>query len=164
MTTVLFLSDTHSYWDDKLDKHIEKCDEIWHAGDIGSLGLLSKMRSFGKRVRVVYGNIDAKEIRFETLENETFELEGLRFAMTHIIGKINGYTPRVKELISEFRPHVLLYGHSHRLLVKKDNSGLVLINPGAAGRHGFHVVRTAFILTIENQKISNFELIKLGKK
>lgn len=164
MTTVLFLSDTHRYWDIQLDKYIDKCDEIWHAGDIGSLEVLDKMRSFGKTIRVVYGNIDSKEIRFETAENEIFELEGLRFMMTHIIGKINGYTPRVTELISSHKPHVLLYGHSHRLLVKKDNNGLVLINPGAAGKQGFHVVRTAFILTIENQKISNFELIKLGKK
>lgn len=164
MTTVLFLSDTHQYWDGQLDSHIEECDEVWHAGDIGSLEVIDKLNSFKRKLRIVYGNIDSKEIRYETSENEVFELEGLRFLMTHIIGKINAYTPRVKELITAHKPHVLLYGHSHQLLVKKDNNGMVLINPGAAGKQGFHVVRTAFKLTIESQKISNFELIKLGKK
>ena len=164
MRTVLFLSDTHSFWDSQLNEHVSKCDEVWHAGDIGSLEVLDKLKSFGKPLKVVYGNIDSREIRHETIENEVFELEGLRFLMTHIIGKINAYTPRVKKLLKLHNPHVLLYGHSHKLLVKKDENGIVLINPGAAGKHGFHLVKTAFVLTIENQKISNFELIKLGKK
>lgn len=164
MTTVLFLSDTHSHWDIALENYVDRCDEIWHAGDIGSLEILDKLRSFKKKTRVVYGNIDSKEIRYETVENEIFELEGLRFLMTHIIGKIDAYSSRVQALLAEHKPHVLLYGHSHQLLVKKDKNEMVLINPGATGKQGFHVVRTAFILTIEKQKISNFELIKLGKK
>ncbi len=164
MITVLFLSDTHSFWDTQLDSYASKCNEIWHAGDIGSLEVLDKLYSFGKTTRIVFGNIDSKEIRYETTENQLFELAGLRFMMTHIIGKLNAYNPRVKALIAEHKPHVLLYGHSHQLVVKKDKNGLVLINPGAAGKQGFHVVRTAFFLTIENQKISNVELIKLGKK
>lgn len=164
MKTVLFLSDTHSFWDEQLTPHAEKCDEIWHAGDIGSLEILDKIKSFNKIIRVVFGNIDSREIRIETVENEVFELEGLRFLMTHIIGKIDKYTTRVNGLIELHKPHVLLYGHSHKLLVKKDKNGLVLINPGAAGKQGFHLVKTAFILTVEKQKISNFELIKLGKK
>ncbi|MDP5120683.1 MAG: metallophosphatase family protein [Spirosomaceae bacterium] len=164
MKIVLFLSDTHSFWDEQLTPYALKSDEIWHAGDIGSLEVLDKIKSFGKTIRVVYGNIDSREIRIETVENEVFELEGLRFLMTHIIGKIDNYTARVRELIELYKPHVLLYGHSHQLLVKKDKKGLVLVNPGAAGKQGFHLVKTAFMLTIDNQKISNFELIKLGKK
>jgi hypothetical protein len=164
MKTILLLSDTHSFWDNQLTTHAENCDEIWHAGDIGSLEILDKLNSFGKTVRAVYGNIDTRKIRLEMAENEIFELEGLRFLMTHIIGKIDAYTSRVRELIELHKPHVLLYGHSHKLLVKKDKNGLVLINPGAAGKQGFHLVKTAFILTVEKQKISNFELIKLGKK
>lgn len=164
MKTVLFLSDTHSFWDNQLDPYAEKCDEIWHAGDIGSLEILDKIKTFEKTTRTVFGNIDSREIRIETAENQVFELEGLRFLMTHIIGKIDSYTNRVHDLINLHKPHVLLYGHSHKLLVKKDKKGLVLVNPGAAGKQGFHLVKTAFFLTIEKQKISDFELIKLGKK
>lgn len=164
MTTVIFLSDTHSYLDEQLFPHFEQCDEIWHAGDIGSIEVIDKIKVFNKPTRFVYGNIDTREIRYETVEDNFFELEGLRFLMTHIIGKPTAYNQRVKELIQRFNPHVLLFGHSHQLLVKKDASGVVQINPGAAGKHGFHLVRTAFKLTIDNQKIINFELLKLGKK
>lgn len=163
MKTVIFLSDTHGFLDENLNPYFEECDEIWHAGDIGDISMLKKL-SDKKPLKAVWGNIDDHKTRYEIPEFIIFECEGLTFLMIHIIGTLTNYSRQLNQLLKENQPKVVLYGHSHQVVVKKDKNGLVLINPGAAGKQGFHLVRTAFKLTIDNKKITNFELINLGKR
>lgn len=162
MTTIGFISDTHGFLDETVFEYFKNCDEIWHAGDIGSLEIIKKLNEF-KPCRCVFGNIDDQEIQWEVPENQFFELEGLRFFMTHILGKPLVYSKRTLTIIKDYKPDVVLFGHSHIVTVTKDKKhNLVLLNPGAAGKQGFHKERTLFRITIDNKKIINLELIKLG--
>lgn len=165
MKTIGLISDTHGFLDEKVFEHFADCDAIWHLGDIGSEEILKQLQHF-KPLHAVFGNIDSKEIRWETKEFELIELEQLRFLLIHIIGKPLVYTPQVRNLIKTEKPDVIVFGHSHVVLVKKDekNGGLVLINPGAAGKHGFHKERTMMKMVVDNKKITKLDLIKLGAR
>jgi putative phosphoesterase len=161
MTVIGLIADTHGFLDPSIAEHFKDCHQIWHLGDIGNESILDTL----KVTKAVYGNIDAKEIQWKLPENEIIELEGLRFLLTHIAGKPPRYTKRVKELIEKFKPDVLICGHSHQETVKKDRENkIVFLNPGAAGRQGFHKYRHIMKIEVENKKITNLELIKLGKK
>ena len=159
------LSDTHGYLDEKVFTHFINCDEIWHAGDIGTLALFEALRAF-KPLRAVYGNIDDKLIQSRVPEDLYFECEGLKIFITHIGGKPPIYNPRVKKLLSKANPDVFICGHSHMLLVKRDMTlnNMLFVNPGAAGNHGFHAMKTLIRFEIENKKIKNMEVIELGKR
>ncbi|WP_304235213.1 metallophosphoesterase [Jiulongibacter sediminis] len=161
MTVIGLIADTHGFLDPSIADHFKDCDQIWHLGDIGDESILDKL----KIDRAVYGNIDSKEIQWKLPENEIIELEGLRFLLTHIAGKPPRYNKRVRTLIEEIKPDVLICGHSHQETVKKDReNGIVFLNPGAAGKQGFHKYRHIMKIEVENKKITNLELIKLGKK
>ena len=161
MTVIGLIADTHGFLDPSIADHFKDCDQIWHLGDIGDESILDKL----KIDRAVYGNIDSKEIQWKLPENEIIELEGLRFLLTHIAGKPPRYNKRVRTLIEEIKPDVLICGHSHQETVKKDReNGIVFLNPGAAGKQGFHKYRHIMKIEVEHKKITNLELIKLGKK
>ncbi len=164
MRKILLLSDTHNYIDDQILKFVKQADEVWHAGDIGSLEVTDALKNI-KPLRGVYGNIDGKEIRSEFPLDLIFEIEKKKVWITHIGGYPNRYYPRVKEKISEINPDIFICGHSHILKVMYDKKNdLLHLNPGAAGKHGFHKVRTMLRFTIDDGNIKGMEVIELAKR
>lgn len=159
------LSDTHSFLDPKIFNHFKDCDELWHAGDIGSLDVVTQLKNF-KPLRAVYGNIDEARISQEFPEDLWFECEGLTIWITHIGGTPPNYNPRVKKILTIRKPDIFICGHSHILKIMRDSkqNGMLFINPGACGKHGFHHIKTLVRFDIENKIISNVEVIELGKR
>ncbi|WP_313191306.1 metallophosphoesterase family protein [Sphingobacterium sp.] len=158
------LSDTHGYLDDAVLKHFEKCDEIWHAGDFGSMEIIEKLEAF-KPLRGVYGNIDDKDIRLKFPEHLRFHCEQVDVWMTHIGGYPGKYSPLVKPEILNNPPKLFITGHSHILKVQFDPKlQLLHLNPGAAGKQGWHQIRTAMRFEINGDKIENLEVIELGSR
>ena len=163
MIRIGLLSDTHSYLDERLFDHFKDCDEIWHAGDVGTREIVDKLQAF-KPLRAVLGNIDSRQIGLP--EHQRFEIEGLHVWITHIGGAPPRYNPAVKPELKAQTPDIFICGHSHILRVLCDPAlhNLLYINPGAAGKEGFHRVRTALRFAIDNGKVLNMELIELGKR
>ncbi|GAB5550880.1 MAG: metallophosphoesterase family protein [Saprospiraceae bacterium] len=158
------LSDTHGYLDPKVFDYFADCDEVWHAGDLGTLELLEELEAF-KSTRAVYGNIDGAEIRAAAPENLAWDCEGLKVFMTHIGGYPGRYNARVRALLDQEKPGLYICGHSHILKVMPDKKRQLLhINPGAAGKHGFHKVKTLIRFSVEGGRIMNLEVIELGKR
>ena len=160
MKTILLLSDTHSCFDSFIEKHLSEVDEIWHAGDIGSLNVTDQLAKY-KPLRAVYGNIDDHLARLEFPENLHFELEGISVWMTHIGGYPGHFPARIRQTLQELKPTVFICGHSHILRVMYDQKlGVLCLNPGAAGIHGFHQKRTMLRFDIAEGKISNMNIIE----
>ena len=156
------LSDTHSYLDPQLLPLFKDCDELWHAGDVGQVNVIEKLEAF-KPLRGVYGNIDDATVRRIFPLNQSFELEGVKVCMTHIGGYPGRYTARVRKWLTEEQPDLYICGHSHILKVMPDRKlDLLHINPGAAGVHGFHHMRTAVRFTLAGGKIDELEVLELG--
>lgn len=164
MTKILLLSDTHSYMDDRILKYASEADEIWHAGDIGEFKVADALQAI-KPLRAVYGNIDDVEVRGEFPLNNIFTVDGVKVVMTHIGGYPGKYNARVKDLLLTEKPKLYICGHSHILKVMHDKKlNLLHMNPGAAGIHGFHQIRTMLRFSLDNGKIDNLEVIELGKR
>ncbi len=165
MTRVFLLSDTHAWLDPALDEYFEHCDEIWHAGDIGSLELLFKLRAKAEVVRAVYGNIDSAEIRRESREYISWTCETMDILMIHIGGYPPTYNARSRELIEEYQPDLFICGHSHILKIMPDKKHELLhINPGATGYIGFHKKRTAVQFIVDGDRIRELEVLELGPR
>jgi len=164
MRKILLLSDTHGYIDEAICRHAAEADEIWHAGDIGSVTVYDTLAKI-KPIRAVYGNIDGREIKTICTENEIFNCEKKKIWITHIGGYPPNYTPQLKRTLQEIKPDIFICGHSHILKVIFDkNLNLLHINPGAAGKHGLHSVRTIIRFTIDGSDIKNMDVIQLGKR
>lgn len=164
MKKILLLSDTHSFIDDQILKFVKQVDEVWHAGDIGSIGVTDEIQKH-KPLRAVYGNIDDKIIRSEFPLNNKFTLENVSIWITHIGGYPNRYDPKVKNELQNNPPDLFIAGHSHILKVMQDKKlNLLYMNPGAAGKHGFHKVRTMLRFELDSGKITNLEVIELQKR
>jgi len=164
MTKILLLSDTHSHLDDAILKYAKQADEIWHAGDIGDLSVTDKLSKL-KPVRGVFGNIDNHVIQKEFPLDNRFMCEGVDVLMTHIGGFPPKYNSRTRPEVQKNPPKLFICGHSHILKVMMDKKlGLLHMNPGACGKHGFHHVRTMLRFEIENEEIKNLEVIELGKR
>ena len=160
MTRILLLSDTHSYIDDAVLKHVKNADEVWHAGDIGDLIVTDTIKKI-KPLRAVFGNIDNTEARTEFPEINRFMCEGVDVFITHIGGYPGRYHPKVRPLLNAKPPKLFICGHSHILKVIPDKKlNLLHMNPGAIGNHGFHKVRTMLRFTIDKTKIDNLEVIE----
>ncbi len=159
------ISDTHSYLDEQVFKYFDDCDEIWHAGDIGSMEVAIRLENF-KPFRAVWGNIDGREIRLRYPEDQIFECSGMKIWITHIGGKPPAYSKGIKPRLKEIKPDIFICGHSHILRVMADEKmdRLLYLNPGAAGMHGFHKIRTLLRFEIEEGKIKNMQAIELGKR
>jgi len=165
MKQIGILSDTHSYMDERILKHLEDCDEIWHAGDIGVISVTDQLKELPGKLRAVYGNIDGGEIRKEFDLDEAFKVEEVKVFMTHIAGRPGRYPPRVKERVKKFKPKIFVCGHSHICLVQHNKEfDLIHINPGAAGKHGFHKKRTLVKLEINDTKVDNLRVVELGNR
>ena len=163
MKKISLLSDTHSVLDERFIPHLKDSDEIWHAGDIGSLDIYDKLNEISK-VKAVYGNIDNHQIRITLASEVFFKCEGLNIYMTHIGGYPGKYSKAVKEKIEKTKPDIFICGHSHILKVMNDKiNNLLFINPGAAGNHGIHQVKTIVQFIINEKKISDLEIIELKR-
>lgn len=164
MIKILLLSDTHSHIDDVILKYVQEADEVWHAGDIGSLVVTDKIKSI-KPLRAVFGNIDDDKARMEFPLHNRFMCEGVDVWVTHIGGYPGKYNQAIREELRTNPPKLFICGHSHILKVQFDKSlNLLHMNPGAAGISGFHQIRTMLRFEIEGDKISNLEVIEIGKK
>lgn len=165
MPKIGLISDTHGYLDEKVFEYFKDCDEIWHAGDFGTLEISEKLSAF-KPLRGVYGNIDGQDIRLIHPLHEKFEIEGMRVWMTHIGGYPDHYNPVIRKELTENPPHIFICGHSHILKVVSDKklNNMLCINPGAAGIHGFHKIKTLIRFDINAGKVSGMQAIELGKR
>ncbi len=164
MKKILLLSDTHGYMDDRILKYAEEADELWHAGDIGTTEVSDSLQKI-KPLKAVFGNIDGAEIRKEFPLNSRFMCEQVDVWITHIGGYPGRYSPAVKEEINANPPRIFISGHSHILKVMNDKKlGVLHMNPGAAGKQGFHQMRTMLRFVIDGKEIRDLEVIELGKK
>ncbi len=162
MKRILLLSDTHSFWDDRYAKYAEECDEIWHAGDIGSIELVNQLEAL-KPLRAVRGNIDGGEVRLRFPETLRFKCEEANIVMKHIGGYPGRYDRSIIKQLYTNPTHLFISGHSHILKVQFDPTlNLLHINPGAAGQQGWHKVRTLIRFTVDGSSFRDLEVIELG--
>lgn len=162
MLKIGLISDTHSYLDDAVFKHFENCDEIWHAGDFGSIEVADRLAAF-KPFKGVYGNIDGGDLRKTYPEHMRFKCENMDVWITHIGGYPDRYSPLVKPEIYSNPPQLFICGHSHILKVIFDKKISCLhLNPGAAGKQGWQKVRTLMRFAIDDDKIKDLQVIELG--
>jgi uncharacterized protein len=164
MKRIGLLSDTHNYLDEKILHHFGQCDEIWHAGDFGSIEVAEKLKAC-KLLRGVYGNIDGPDIRNEYPEKLRWKCEEVEVFMTHIGGYPPKYNPRIKKELISNPAQLFICGHSHILKIIYDSKLQCLhMNPGAAGNQGWQTIRTILRFTIDGKDIKEAEVIELGKK
>ena len=157
------LSDTHGWLDDRVIHFFQNCDEVWHCGDIGDNMVISHLMEKFK-VRPVYGNVDGGEVRMMFKKIQIFECEGMKVLMTHIGGYPGHYDLRIRSILIKERPQLFVCGHSHILKVMYDKSlGCMHMNPGAAGKFGFHHVCTALRFKIESGAIKDLEVLEFDK-
>jgi len=161
---ILLLSDTHSHIDATILKYVDQADEVWHAGDIGDLSVTDAIKE-RKPLRAVYGNIDDAKARLEFPLHNRFFCEGVDVWITHIGGYPGKYNPAIRTEIKTNPPKLFICGHSHILKVQFDKElNLLHMNPGAAGTHGFHQMRTMLRFEIDGDKIQKLEVIEIGKR
>ena len=163
MKKIGLLSDTHAWWDDRYLRYFEECDEIWHAGDIGSLELAQRLSDF-RPLRAVCGNCDGGDLRrlYPTLLR--WSCEGADVLMTHIGGYPGHYDPSVRQQLFARPPRLFISGHSHILKVQYDERlGLLHINPGAAGLQGWHKVRTLVRFAADEGLFRDLEVIEIPR-
>jgi putative phosphoesterase len=161
---ILVLSDSHGHLDDRILAHAAEADEVWHAGDVGSLDVVDRLAANSKVLRGVYGNIDDAALRRTWPLNQRFTAGGLRVWITHIAGPAGRLPTGIKAGLKADPVDLLVCGHSHILRVGQDASGVLCMNPGACGVHGFHKVRTMLRFTIEEGKVENLSVIELGAR
>lgn len=171
MTKIGLISDTHGYLDEAVFEHFKDCDEIWHAGDFGTNALVNEIREGllkkGNKaiIRGIFGNIDGKDIRSVYPENVVFNCEDVKIMMQHIGGYPGRYAPGIKKEIAQQKIKLFISGHSHILKIMYDESLECLhINPGAAGKQGWHQVRTIVKFVIDKDDIKDCAIIELGNR
>lgn len=164
MTRIGLISDTHNYLDDAVLKHFDQCDEIWHAGDFGTVEIANTLKTL-KPLRGVYGNIDGYDVRSVYPQNLYWSCEDVTVYMTHIGGYPKRYAPEIKQELISHKAKLFISGHSHILKIIYDEAIECLhINPGAAGKQGWHKVRTIIRFSINGTTIKDCEVIELGKR
>ncbi|HEV3413272.1 MAG TPA: metallophosphoesterase family protein [Puia sp.] len=164
MLRIGLLSDTHHFLDSAIFEHFGSCDEIWHAGDFGTAALARQLAEF-RLLRGVYGNIDGQDIRSVYPEKLRWQSEGIRVLMTHIGGYPPRYNPAVRQDLQADPPQLFICGHSHILKIMYDEKLQCLhMNPGAAGRQGWHSVRTMIRFVIDGKDMRDCEVIELGSR
>ncbi|MDR2469743.1 MAG: metallophosphatase family protein [Tannerella sp.] len=161
MKKIGILSDTHAWWDERYAVYLGECDEIWHAGDIGSIQVAERLEAI-KPLRAVRGNVDGTDLQQRYARLEHFTVEDRRVMMTHIGGYPGHYDLSVRNELFRTKPDIFITGHSHILKVMFDpHLQCLCINPGAAGRYGIHKVRTLVRTVIDGDRIRDLEIIEL---
>ena len=166
MTSIGLISDTHGFLDETVFDHFKNCDEIWHAGDFGNIELANRLATqSGKTIRGVYGNIDGQDVRSAYLEQLIFYCEDVKVMMRHIGGAPPKYNPDTRKELQLHQPNLFIAGHSHILKVMYDDKiNCLHMNPGAAGKQGWHKVRTLIRFVIDGSDMKNCEIIELGNR
>lgn len=163
MTQIGVISDTHSFVDEKILNYLKDCNQIWFAGDVGSTEILDKLSRMAE-LKAVYGNIDGQAVRIRVPENNIFHVEKKKVLITHIAGYPNRYNSRVKALIQTEKPDIVVAGHSHILRIIYDKKlNHLHLNPGAAGKSGFHTKRTLLKFKINGDKIEDMKIIEMDR-
>jgi putative phosphoesterase len=163
MKRIGLLSDTHGHVPKQAFTFFADCNEIWHAGDIGNLETAKELAGI-KPLKAVYGNIDGQELRSFYPLYQHFNCEGVKVLMIHIGGYPGKYTPEARRLIEEMQPKLFITGHSHILKVMNDpKHNLLHINPGAAGKYGWHTVATLIRFTVDGETIKDLEIQEIPK-
>ena len=161
MTRIGLISDTHNYIDETVFEHFKNCNEIWHAGDFGTATIAAQLNSF-KPIRGVYGNIDGNDIRSDYPEQLVFFCEEVKVMMRHIGGYPPRYNSETKREILIHQPQLFISGHSHILKIMYDEKlNCLHMNPGAAGKYGWHKIRTVIRFAIDGKEIKDCEVIEL---
>lgn len=164
MTKIGLISDTHGYLDNTVYEYFKNCDQIWHAGDFGTIELSDELSNF-KPLRGVYGNIDGQDVRIVHPRHQRFKCEDLDVYMIHIGGYPGRYSQDVRKYLYQNPPDLFISGHSHILKIMPDKKlGLIHMNPGAAGQYGFHKVRTLIRFDVHGKKLENVQVIELGQR
>ncbi|MDQ3278387.1 MAG: metallophosphatase family protein [Bacteroidota bacterium] len=166
MKRIGLISDTHNFLDEAVFRHFQHCDEIWHAGDFGAVGIADHLKEkTGLPLRGVYGNIDGRDVRSGYPQKLVWTCEEVKVYMTHIGGYPGRYAPGIKQELQESGARLFICGHSHILKVIYDDKLACLhMNPGAAGNQGWHKVRTLLRFTIDGAAIKDCEVIELGTR
>lgn len=171
MTRIGLISDTHGFLDENIFNHFEHCDQVWHGGDFGSINLANQLshhwsdRNGQTRFKGVYGNIDDAVIRSIYPEQLVFMCEDVKVMMRHIGGSPPKYNPETRKELLLHQPQLFISGHSHILKVMYDEKVQCLhMNPGAAGRHGWHKIRTIITFAIDSKDMKDCKVIELGKR
>ena len=164
MKKIGLISDTHGYLDESVFNYFDDCDEIWHGGDFGNASIADALRS-RKPFKGVYGNIDGADIRADYPEQLVFFCEEVKVMIRHIGGSPPKYNPETRKELALHQPQLFIAGHSHILKVIYDPLIECLhINPGAAGKHGWHKVRTIITFVVDGKNMKDCKIIELGKK
>jgi uncharacterized protein len=164
VTRIGLISDTHHHLDENVFRHFKDCDEIWHAGDFGTIAIADQLKAV-KPLRGVYGNIDGYDVRSVYPESLRWKCEEVEVYMTHIGGYPGRYAPGIKALLTASPAGLFISGHSHILrVIYDDKLNCLHMNPGAAGKQGWHSIRTIIRFTIDKNEIGNCEVIELGKR
>lgn len=164
MKRIGLISDNHGYFGEDILKYLREVDEVWHAGDIGSMKSIEPISEL-KPFKAVYGNIDSGEIRTSFPLNQHFECAGVRVFMTHIGGYPGRYYKRVRNILENLKPDLYICGHSHICKVMYDSKlNLLHMNPGAYGYHGWHKIRTILRFTCDKGKVKDAEVVELGSR
>ena len=164
MTRIGLISDTHGFLDKMVFNHFKSCDEIWHAGDFGNADLANQLKHF-KPLKGVYGNIDGYDVRSVYPQKLVWLCEDVTVYMTHIGGYPGRYAPGIKQELTSNGAALFICGHSHILKVMYDPKiACSHMNPGAAGNHGWHLVRTLIRFSIDGNAIKDCEVVELGKR
>ncbi len=171
MVKIGLISDTHGWLDENVSKYFENCNEIWHAGDFGNSEIAERLSGFRKAdgnkiiLRGVYGNIDGYDVRSVYSEKLTWNCENVTVFMTHIGGHPTRYAPGIKNELISHNAKLFICGHSHILkIIYDDKIGCLHMNPGAAGKLGWHKMRTIIRFSIDGPNIKDCEVIELGKR
>ena len=163
MTRIGLIADTHGFLDEAVFNHFENCDEVWHAGDFGE-GVAKRLKEW-KEMKGVFGNIDEQDIRSEFPEQLVFMCEEVKVMIRHIGGSPPKYNPATKKELFIHQPQLFICGHSHILKIMYDDKiNCLYMNPGAAGRHGWHKVRTIIRFVIDGKEMKDCEVIELGRR
>ena len=164
MKYIGLISDTHGVFDAPFKEFLAPVDEVWHAGDFGEGMQLAEQLAAFKPLVGVAGNCDNYNLRYIHPLHRFFECEGLKILMTHVGGYPGRYDARARALIDEYKPDIFVCGHSHILKVVRDTKrNMLVINPGAAGIQGFHVVRTALRFKLDDGHIHSMEVFELDR-
>ena len=164
MKRIGIISDTHSLLDENIFEHFKNCDEIWHAGDFGDFEIANRLMEF-KHLKGVYGNIDGQDIRIQFPEQLIFNCEGVKVMIRHIGGSPPKYNPETRKELAIHRPQLFICGHSHILKIMYDEKIKCLhLNPGAAGKQGWHKTRTIVRFVIDENNMKDYEVVELGKR
>ena len=168
MKKIGLISDTHGYLDETVFKHFRECDEIWHAGDFGNIGIAEQLKGQKPTQNIlngVYGNIDGYDVRSVYPEQLVWVCEEVKIMMTHIGGYPPKYNLKVKEQLLLHKPQLFISGHSHILkIIYDDKLQCLHMNPGAAGKQGWHSMRTLIKFTIDGKEMKDCQVIELGKR